>query len=117
MKTLIDLHEESISVNQESIHKYAIYFVHPYEAFNPVLGECNYIRQYYDEYIKLSGGATGVSILHANRPEKKDGSKDEHYISVAKDLSVGSVYFSHRGPKFDFYQVEEFYLKWRALSE
>jgi len=117
LKTLIDLHEESASVNQESIHKYAIYFVHPYEALNPVLGECNYIRQYYDEYIKLSGDETGVSILHANRPEKKDGSKDEHHISVAKDLSVGSVYFSHRGPKFDFYQVEEFYLKWRALSE
>ena len=117
LKTLIDLHEESISVNQESIHKYAIYFVHPYEAFNPVLGECNYIRQYYDEYIKLSGDETGVSILHTNRPKNKDGSKDEHHISVAKDLSVESVLFSHRGPKFDFYQVEEFYLKWRALSK
>tara|TARA_B100000131_G_scaffold323086_1_gene379717 strand:- start:3093 stop:5891 length:2799 start_codon:yes stop_codon:yes gene_type:complete len=105
LKTLIDLHKESN--RSDSVFDYSIYFILPDEAFNPFKGECNFITKYFEEYVKLSGEETGSSILHDYR-------KDSHSIDILKDYERKNIEFHHTGPKFDFNQVEEFYLKWKS---
>jgi hypothetical protein len=115
LKTLIDLYEESFAVNKNSIFNYSIYFVLPGEAFSPFQGECNFVKKYYDEYLKLAGGGSSNSILHDFRPKNDNGEVDNHSVEILnKGFGREKVSFRHSGPKFNFNQVEEFYIKWKS---